>query len=67
MLVLFTILNKGGLVLWQHTFSSVTGGPLESLIKNVLIEERAGTDTYIHESYALKWTFANDLDLVFVV
>ncbi|CAO3638824.1 unnamed protein product [Cunninghamella blakesleeana] len=67
MLVLFTVLNKGGLILWQHIFSSITSGPLEALIKNVLIEERAATDTYVHESYALKWTFANNLDLVFVL
>ncbi|CAO3590740.1 unnamed protein product [Absidia cylindrospora] len=67
MLDLFTVLNKGGLVLWQHAFTSLSGGPVEALIKNVLIEERAGTDTYIKDTYALKWTFANELDLVFVV
>lgn len=67
MLDLFTILNKGGFVLWQKAFAPVLGAPVESLIKNVLIEERAGTDIYYHDNYALKWTFANEVDLVFVV
>ncbi|CEP09354.1 hypothetical protein [Parasitella parasitica] len=67
MLDLFTILTKGGFVLWQKTFASINGSPVEDLIRNVLIEERAGTDLYFKENYALKWTFANELDLVFVV
>ncbi|KAI8330421.1 SRP54-type protein [Chlamydoabsidia padenii] len=67
MLDLFTILNKGGLVLWKHAYTSLTGSPVEGLIKNILIEERSGTDIYLKDSYALKWTFANELDLVFVV
>lgn len=67
MLDLFTILNKGGLVLWKHAYTSLTGSPVEGLIKNILIEERSGTDMYIKDAYALKWTFANELDLVFVV
>ena len=67
MLDLFTILTKGGFVLWQKTFAPINGSPVEDLIRNVLIEERAGTDSYFKENYALKWTFANELDLVFVV
>lgn len=67
MLDLFTILTKGGFVLWQKNFAPINGSPVEDLIRNVLIEERAGTDSYYKENYALKWTFANELDLVFVV
>lgn len=67
MLDLFTILTKGGLVLWSKTFSPLFGSPVDSLIKNVLIEERAGSDTFYQDNYALKWTFANEVDLVFVV
>ncbi|KAI8366937.1 SRP54-type protein [Choanephora cucurbitarum] len=67
MLDLFTILTKGGFVLWQKKFTSITGSPVEDLVRHVLMEERAGTNTYIKDSYALKWTFANEFDLVFVV
>ncbi|ORY91130.1 signal recognition particle, alpha subunit, N-terminal-domain-containing protein [Syncephalastrum racemosum] len=67
MLDLFTVLTKGGFVLWQKTYAPLNGAPVDSLIKNVLIEERGGTDTYNEDSYALKWTFANEVDLVFVV
>ncbi|KAI8079644.1 signal recognition particle, alpha subunit, N-terminal-domain-containing protein [Gilbertella persicaria] len=66
MLDLFTILTKGGFVLWQKKFASISGSPVEDLIRNILIEERAGTNSYIKDNYALKWTFANEHDLVFV-
>jgi signal recognition particle receptor subunit alpha len=67
MLDLFTIITKGGFVLFQKTFTPINGSPVQDLIKNVLIEERAGTDSYSKDNYALKWTFANENDLVFVV
>lgn len=67
MLDLFTIVTKGGFVLFQKTFAPINGSPVQDLIKNVLIEERAGTDSYSKDIYALKWTFANENDLVFVV
>ncbi|KAI8091797.1 signal recognition particle, alpha subunit, N-terminal-domain-containing protein [Thamnidium elegans] len=67
MLDLFTVLTKGGFVLFQKTFAPINGSPVQDLIKNVLIEERSGTNTYTKDNYALKWTFANETDLVFVV
>jgi signal recognition particle receptor subunit alpha len=67
MLDLFTILTKGGFVLWQKAFAPISGSPVQELIKNVLIEERSGTTEYIQNNYALKWTFANEVELVFVV
>ncbi|RHZ79020.1 hypothetical protein Glove_152g39 [Diversispora epigaea] len=67
MLDFFTILTKGGIVLWSKTFARVTTYPVDDLIKEVLIEERAGETNYTKNSYNLKWTFANELDLIFVV
>ncbi|KAI9247541.1 SRP54-type protein [Sporodiniella umbellata] len=67
MLELFTILTKGGFVLWQKAFAPVSGTPVQDLIKNVLIEERSGTNEYLSNNYALKWAFANEVELVFVV
>ncbi|KAI7865166.1 signal recognition particle, alpha subunit, N-terminal-domain-containing protein [Spinellus fusiger] len=62
----FSIFTKGGYVLWQKSYTPVSGSPVDDLIKNVLIEERAGTVSYTKDGYALRWTFANELDLVFV-
>ncbi|RCH86546.1 hypothetical protein CU097_000342, partial [Rhizopus azygosporus] len=67
MLDLFTIITKGGFVLWQKTFAPISGFPVQELIKNVLIEERSGTTEYIQNNYALRWTFANEAELIFVV
>ncbi|CAG8724777.1 619_t:CDS:2, partial [Acaulospora morrowiae] len=67
MLDFFTILTKGGVVLWSKTFARITGSPINSLIKDVLIEERGGTHSYNKDSYDLRWIFANELDLIFVV
>ncbi|KAI9025873.1 signal recognition particle, alpha subunit, N-terminal-domain-containing protein [Phycomyces nitens] len=63
----FSILTKGGFVLWQKSYAPLSGAPVDALIKNVLIEERAGTVSYSKDNYALRWTFANEVDLVFVV
>nr|KAJ3422027.1 hypothetical protein HK105_001473 [Polyrhizophydium stewartii] len=41
--------------------------PVDALISGVLIEERAGLDAFIADPFLVKWTFANDLGLVFVV
>ncbi|RIB27115.1 SRP54-type protein [Gigaspora rosea] len=67
MLDFFTILTKGGIVLWSKTFARITNSPIDALIKEVLIEERGGANNYVKDSYNIKWTFANELDLVFVV
>ncbi|KAF7727877.1 hypothetical protein EC973_006990 [Apophysomyces ossiformis] len=67
MLDLFTILTKGGFILWQKAYVPLSGSPVDSLIKNVLIEERAGSDSYATDNYAFKWSFANEFELVFVV
>ncbi|CAG8775067.1 7423_t:CDS:2, partial [Gigaspora rosea] len=57
----------GGIVLWSKTFARITNSPIDALIKEVLIEERGGANNYVKDSYNIKWTFANELDLVFVV
>ncbi|CAG8564579.1 1285_t:CDS:10 [Ambispora gerdemannii] len=67
MLDLFTILTKGGIVLWSKTFARFASSPVDALIKDVLIEERAGANNYTKDSFNVKWTFANELDLIFVV
>jgi signal recognition particle receptor subunit alpha len=67
MLDLCTVLTKGGYVLWQKNYTHINGAPVDALIRDVLIEERAGITSYNKDSYALKWTFLNEKELVFVV
>ncbi|KAK9719244.1 hypothetical protein K7432_004907 [Basidiobolus ranarum] len=67
MIDLITVLTKSGIVLWSKAYAPIQGSPINSLVKDVLIEERGGDNSYIHGSYVLNWTFANELDLVFVI
>ena len=41
--------------------------PVNSLIREVLIEGRTAENNYEKDGYAIKWTFVNDLELIFVV
>jgi len=67
MLDFVTVFTNTGLTLWSHLFApSVKGSPVNELIRNVLIEERSGKTSYIVDQYVLKWSFANDLGLIFV-
>jgi len=67
MIDLFTILTKGGVVLWSKSFTSVQSNPVDSLIKDVLINERGDSSSYIKNEYELKWKFSNETNLIFVV
>lgn len=71
----FTILTQGGLVLWSRSFTP-SPSPFDTLIREALIEERSSStstcgssaiSTWSKDGYALLWTLANELDLVFVV
>jgi len=67
MIDLFTILTKGGVVLWSKSFTSITNNPIDDLIKDVLINERGDRTNYIKNEYELKWKFSNETNLIFVV
>ena len=75
MLDTFEILTTSGVVLWSRTYVPVGANIINSLIRDVFIEERilpqpeaAGQKpTYKKEGYTLKWTTAKDLGLIFVV
>jgi signal recognition particle receptor subunit alpha len=74
MLDTFEILTTSGVVLWSRTYVPVGASIINSLIREVFIEERipppsdAGQKpTYKKEGYTLKWTTAKDLGLIFVV
>eukprot|EP00741_Cyanophora_paradoxa_P001760 tig00000073_g1707.t1 len=62
-----SILSKGGVVLWSKSEERLKGEPINNLIRTVLLEERGGQSSHNVDSYTLKWTLANELDLIFVV
>jgi signal recognition particle receptor subunit alpha len=64
----------GGVVLWSRSFTpdaaqlaSSSASPVNSLIREALIEGRTTDEKYEKDGYAVKWTFVNDLELIFVV
>jgi len=80
MLDAFEILTTSGVVLWSRAYVPIGANIINSLIKDVFIEERhtpgaRATDeasamrnpSYKKDKYTLKWTTAKDLGLIFVV
>ncbi|KAJ1799978.1 hypothetical protein LPJ59_001447 [Coemansia sp. RSA 2399] len=71
MLDQFTIATKGGVVLWNKEYTGITGHPVNSLIHSELIpgggrSEGSGSSKYTWGAYTLQWTFANELNVIFV-
>lgn len=72
MLEQLLIFTRGGLILWtcKELGNALRGSPIDTLIRTCLLEERSGAASYNYDvpgvSYTLKWTFHNELGLVFV-
>ncbi|XP_045812912.1 signal recognition particle receptor subunit alpha [Trifolium pratense] len=72
MLEQLLIFTRGGLILWscKELSNALKGSPIDTLIRSCLLEERSGAASYNYDApgaaYSLKWTFHNDLGLVFV-
>ena len=71
MLDSFQIFTKGGLILFQWSLMDVPkGSPVDELVKQCLLEERAGETEFTHvagsSAYTLRWRAHNALGLVFV-
>ncbi|CAH1977243.1 unnamed protein product [Acanthoscelides obtectus] len=68
MLDLFTIFSKGGIVLWCFQSTNQIFTPsVNALIKNVILQERTGLNTFDHNGLSLQYKLDNEFDLVFVV
>ncbi|XP_051934426.1 signal recognition particle receptor subunit alpha [Hippocampus zosterae] len=70
MLDFFTIFSKGGIVLWCFQGTGVTEsftGPVNALIRSVILQERSGNNSFTHESLNLKYKLDNEFELIFVV
>ncbi|KAJ7955650.1 signal recognition particle receptor alpha subunit family protein [Quillaja saponaria] len=72
MLEQLLIFTRGGLILWtcKEFGNALKGSPIDTLIRSCLLEERSGAASYNYDApgaaYTLKWTFHNELGLVFV-
>lgn len=72
MLEQLLIFTRGGLILWtcRQLGNALRGSPIETLIRSCLLEERSGSASYNYDApgaaYTLKWSFHNELGLVFV-
>ncbi|KAI4377713.1 hypothetical protein MLD38_015298 [Melastoma candidum] len=72
MLEQLLIFTRGGLILWTYKEikDALRGSPIDTLIRSCLLEERSGSSSFNYDSpgasYTLRWTFHNDLGLVFV-
>jgi signal recognition particle receptor subunit alpha len=67
-------LLAGGIVIWSRSFTpdasqlaASPASPVNSLVREALIEGRNADERYEKDGYAVKWTFVNDLELIFVV
>ncbi|XP_053729770.1 signal recognition particle receptor subunit alpha isoform X2 [Synchiropus splendidus] len=70
MLDFFTIFSKGGIVLWCFQGSGVTEsftGPVNALIRSVILQERSGNTSFTHGALSLKYKLDNEFELIFVV
>ncbi|CAO1441202.1 unnamed protein product [Diamesa serratosioi] len=68
MLDLFTIFTKGGIVLWCfRSTNELFAPPVNALIRNVLMQERSGKNTYDHNNLTLQYKLDNEFELIFVV
>ncbi|KAI0637097.1 P-loop containing nucleoside triphosphate hydrolase protein [Trametes polyzona] len=69
-----SISHKGGVVLWSRSFTPAarataasSASPVNTLVREALIEGRSSDGKYEKDGYAVKWSFVNDLELIFVV
>ncbi|KAG8933751.1 hypothetical protein FRC01_007218 [Tulasnella sp. 417] len=66
--------QNSGLVLWARSFtpaasklSTTAASPVNNLVREALIEGRTAEDKYEKDGYSIKWTFANEMGLIFVI
>ncbi|KAK0248430.1 hypothetical protein B0A54_15960 [Friedmanniomyces endolithicus] len=69
----FEILTTSGIVLWRRHYTPISSSLIDSLVRDVFIEEKQkpgggenGAPSYKKDRYTLRWTTAKDVGLVFV-
>lgn len=63
----FTIFSKTGIILYTKSFLKLINSPINKLINTIFLEGKESENVYIYNQYAMKWTMANDFELIFVV
>ena len=67
----FEILTTSGIVLWRKHYTPISPHLIDSLVRDVFIEEKQKAvsegNAYKKDRYTLRWTSAKDVGLVFVV
>lgn len=63
----FCIFERGGTILWRHSFVALKGDPLAILVRSVLLEDRLSLPELSFDCYTLRWVLDNQRGLVFVV
>lgn len=63
----FVIFERGGTVLWRRSFVGLRGDPIASLIRTVLLEDRASDAEMQTGAYGVKWALANEIRVVVAV
>lgn len=71
---MFLTIWTGGIVLWSRSFTpkasalaASTSSPVNNLVREALIEGRTSDQAYEKDGYSIKWTFMNEMELIFVV
>eukprot|EP01128_Nolandella_sp_AFSM9_P008875 TRINITY_DN5533_c0_g1_i1.p1 TRINITY_DN5533_c0_g1~~TRINITY_DN5533_c0_g1_i1.p1 ORF type:complete len:582 (+),score=153.78 TRINITY_DN5533_c0_g1_i1:60-1805(+) len=65
MLEEFIIFTSGGVVLWSMVLNDTRGVPVNSLISNVLLEQKSAMSTYTLGQFGVQWRQSNELHVVF--
>lgn len=68
MIDIFSIFDKGGSLLFSEKYNASVKNEetINVLINSVLLEERSSAKMWTQGEYTYKWTFDNELGLVFV-
>eukprot|EP00761_Pharyngomonas_kirbyi_P003427 gb/GECH01003431.1/.p1 GENE.gb/GECH01003431.1/~~gb/GECH01003431.1/.p1 ORF type:complete len:559 (+),score=132.54 gb/GECH01003431.1/:1-1677(+) len=61
-----SIISTGGAVLWEEQYETLRGDPINSAIREVLLEERAGTHNTERGQYRVHWRSDNDLGILYL-
>jgi signal recognition particle receptor subunit alpha len=68
MIDFFSIFTTGGLILWCKTFLNMKIELLiNSLIKNILLDEKRTQEFYVINGVVMRWRIINDSGLIFVL
>ena len=67
MIDLACVFTTGGVVLFYKTYCNLKFDAIDTLIKKVLVQDKAAESQLFLEPYMVKWKVANDLNLIFAI